>query len=154
VLGPFNTNDVTGYSYMAFIGGSTTVNALSSPNPFFDGFFISGGEAFAIENGANATINKFALGLNNDEVDLTALLANASPAQLSSPSNLFNPATGPVKFTYNNATSVTLSVTNGVNGASGTATLTLNAAPGTNFGNNLATAEFNVFNVLTTPTHT
>ena len=28
------------------------------------------------------------------------------------------------------------------------------SAPGTNFGNNLATAEFNVFNVLTTPTHT
>jgi len=140
---------------MAFIGGSANVTALSTPHPFLnDDFDVSAGESFVIENGANATINQFTLGLNNDQVDLISLLANASPGELSSPSNLFNPTSGPVKFTYNNSTSVTLGITNGVNGASGTATLTLNAAPGTNFGNNQTVAEFNVYNLLTTPTHT
>jgi len=151
VLGAFSTNDVTGYSYMAFLGGSTTVTALSNAQPFPNDLFdVSGGESFVIEGGANATINKFALGQNNDQVDLTSLLAKATSTELSNPSNLFNPTTGPVSFTYTNSTSVTLGTTNGVNGASGSATLTLNAASGINFGNSKAAAENNIFNVLTT----
>jgi hypothetical protein len=146
-LGPFSTTDVTGYSYMAFLGGSANVTALSAasapPN-------VSRGESFVLENGASATINNFATGANNDQVDLSGLLTKATGTELSSAANLFNLSTGPVNFTYLNSTSVTLGVTNGVNGASGTATLILNAAAGSNFGSNATTAETNVFNVLTT----
>ena len=150
MLGAFSTNDVNDYSYMTFIGGTTTVAALSNPHPTpNDDFDVSGGEAFVIENGANAKITNFALGSNNDEVDLISLLANATSTQLSNASNLFG-SSGPVAFTYTSSTNVTLSVTNGVHGASGTATLTLNAAPSTNFGSNITNAENNIFNVLTT----
>jgi hypothetical protein len=136
---------------MAFLGGSANVTALSTPHPSSnDDFNVSGGESFVIESGANATINKFALGEDNDQVDLISLLAKATSAELSSASNLFNPTSGPVNFTYTNSTSVTLSTSNGVNGASGSATLTLNAASGTNFGSNKTAAENNIFNVLTT----
>ena len=58
--------------------------------------------------------------------------------------------TGPVSFTYTNSTGVTLSISNGVNGASGSATLNLNAASGTNFGSNKTAAENNIFSGLTT----
>ena len=151
MLGAFSTTDVTGYSSMAFLGGTVNVTALFVPVPPPLGLFgVSGGEAFAIEVGANATINKFVLGQNNDQVDLTALLTNATAGQLSSAANLFNPSTGPVKFTDTSSSSVTLSLTNNVNNATGNETVTLNAAPGVNFGNTLSAAENNIFNVLTT----
>jgi hypothetical protein len=107
--------DFTFSDTMTFLGGTSTVAALPS-------------EAFAIEPGTIATINRFAVATNannGDKLDLTELLNGLSGTALTQ-SALFGPG-GAVGYTESGSGS---NWTTGlaINGPGGTATLTLGSS--------------------------